>query len=127
MRQRAVPLASWQRWLVGLALSSLVTVQCLALVHGIGHRSSVSAARQNAGQAVPGKAVSSVLALVYGHDEGSSACRLLDQLVQASPLASAAPVVVAAASHAGVPCASELPARQAAPRFYRARAPPFLA
>lgn len=127
MQRRPDPRAStWQRRLIGLALSALLAAQWLALVHGVGHR-GVGIAQQDGLQAPMVTLAQGLLKAVTGHDEKSPVCQLFDQLAQSSPLGAAPPMPAADLPTQAAPPAPELPARSAPPRHYQARAPPVLA
>ena len=119
----------WQRWLIGLALSTLVAAQWLGLVHGIGHGGGKPLAAQPAASgldAAPG-AGQGLLKLITGHEEGSAFCQLFDQLSHASPLAQVPAAPAALTPEAPLFAAVPLPPRAAPALGYLARAPPFLA
>lgn len=118
--------SSWQRRLVGLALSALLAAQWLALVHGVVHR-GVGSAPQDSLQAPAVTLTQTLLKAVTGHDEKSPACQLFDQLAQSSPLGMTMPALAADPAPQAVPDVPAATPRAAAPSPYCARAPPVLA
>lgn len=114
-----------RRWLLAAAVLVVLAAQWLALVHTVVHAG---------GRALPGletaaapQGASSLVQRVAGHDAGSAACLLLDQLAHAAPWAeppAALPLLLPPAGPDDTLAVAVLPAEWAG---YRARGPPAVA
>lgn len=115
-----------RRWLLACALSAVLAAQWLALLHGVLHVHGGSAPA-GIEQRLSGEPDGWAQKVFAGHDVGSLACHLVDQLSHggpsSSPLQIALPLVLA-----GVVAVLAAPATStAAWARYHARAPPVLA
>lgn len=125
-RRFLAPSIAHRRWLLAGAVLVVLIAQWLALVHAVVHAGGRALPVLEAASSSDHGA-SPLVQLVAGHDAGSAACLLLDQLAHATPCAEPPPALLPAlppAAHDNTPTAPLLPAEWA---DYRARGPPVLA